>query len=151
MIAGRACFTVVALVSACHGWGHPPNDGALTTTTGSSKVERRFLSAEYDDWEPSLAVGPGEAVYVIAARNVRQPGDSSLRVKTALWSSRDGGASFGPSTFSRADQPDSVTYYGHYGGLAIDESGALHVSWSEGSGHIGNGNGGTWYARWDGK
>lgn len=66
--------------------------------------------------------------------------------------STDGGRSWSPEV--RLSPPEGLDgIYGEYGGIEIDDDGVLHVTWSDGVGHISRpgGRGGTWYARWDGR
>jgi hypothetical protein len=92
-----------------------------------------------------VARGDGE-VYVVWTDDRDGP--------VSVWAkhSTDGGETWSRDVkLSQPNQPDTAGYYGHYGGIAIDRTGALHATWSEGRGTPGTGRGGTWYAKWDGK
>jgi hypothetical protein len=70
-----------------------------------------------------------------------------------LWArqSPDGGTTWSDEV--QLSRPEGMPgIYGEYGGIGIDRQGAVHVTWAEGTGHIGRpaGQGGVWYARWDG-
>ena len=80
-------------------------------------LRRMMLSrSEDNDWEPSVAVGPNAAVYVTAIRS------DAARERAVIWSSHDGGRSFGSATM-----PDST---GGQGDVRVktDDNGTIYVS-----------------------
>jgi len=80
-------------------------------------LRRTMLSRSQDnDWEPSVAVGPNAAVYVTAIRS------DTARARAVIWSSHDGGRSFGSATMT-----DST---GGQGDVRVktDDNGTIYVS-----------------------
>src|SRR5262245_55973498 len=86
------------------------------------EIERRFLSGQEDDWEPSVAVGSDGQVIVAATRRFSEGNDSAMR--TVVWISEDGGTTFGPGTVA----VPGARFQGD-ARVKADRNGVIHLSW----------------------
>lgn len=106
----------------------------------------RAASHDHADTAVPDVVAADTLVYVVWADDRAGP--------YSVWAKRstDGGRSWSPDVrLSQPGQSRESGYFGHYGGSAIDDQGRLVTVWSEGTGKIWlTGQGGTWYARWNG-
>lgn len=117
-------------------WSAPHRIGDITHASGAGAA---------DVFYPMIAAD-GDGLVYVAWFDDR---DGVIHVRAAR--SMDGGRSWSPDVRLSPDQGLSGIY-GEYGGIGIDAQGRVHVTWSDGSGHISRGgHGGTWYARWDGR
>jgi hypothetical protein len=80
----------------------PIRRGFALAASGGSKVDRRLLSGNADDWEPSVALGGDNSVHIIATRNLG--GQPTTNASTVIWSSYNGGKTFGLATETVAEQ-----------------------------------------------
>jgi hypothetical protein len=123
------------------------DEGATwSTPTVLSDADRPSSGDKADHFYPMIAAS-GDGLVYVAWFDDR---DGPMNV----WAKRstDGGISWSPDVrLSRAEGMAGI--YGEYGGIGVDAHGVLHVTWSDGSGHVGSpgAKGGTWYARWDGR
>lgn len=86
-------------------------------------VIRTFLSGDADDWEPTLAVAPGNAITVMTGRRV-PPADPAAgfgELAIVTWSSADGGETFGPAQVHARGGGDER--------VVADSTGTLRASW----------------------
>jgi photosystem II stability/assembly factor-like uncharacterized protein len=118
-------------------------DGGITWSNPQEITRaQRARSGDRSDAGTPVVVARGDGeLYVVWTDDRDGP--------VSVWAkhSTDGGKSWSRDVkLSQPSQPDTAGYYGHYGGVAIDASGALHATWSEGKGTPGKGRGGTWYA-----
>jgi BNR repeat protein len=92
----------------------------------SASATAQMLAASTNCWEPALAVGPRERVYVVAGQRNGPPGSKDFDQKQVLWRSLDGGATF--------EGPWAVSREGHRHGdqrIAVDRDGTVYVSYMD--------------------
>ena len=83
-----------------------------------------MLPSSIDCWEPAIAVGPREQVYIVAGQRSGPPGSTEFDQKQVLWRSLDGGSTFeGPWLISaegsrQADQR-----------IAVDRNGTISIAY----------------------
>ena len=85
-----------------------------------------MLPSSVDCWEPALAVGPREQVYVVAGQRRGTPGSKEFDQQQVLWRSFDGGATF--------EGPWPVDAGGHLQGdqrIAVDRHGTIFVAYMD--------------------
>lgn len=89
-----------------------------------------LLSGPEHDWEPALAAGPDQTVYVTAGRRSPRPdggvGGAPFEQRIVIWRSRDAGVTW--------EGPWPVSEAGAFQGdqrVAVDDSGNVHVSYME--------------------
>src|SRR5262245_10788791 len=86
----------------------------------------QMLAASTNCWEPALAVGPRERVYIVAGQRSGPPGSKDFDQKQVLWRSLDGGTTF--------EGPWPVSTEGHRHGdqrIAVDREGIVYVSYMD--------------------
>lgn len=134
-VGATASQTEGAHASAIAGAGvavqHPA--GAAGPCAGS-RLKCLFLSAETDDWEPSLALGGDDSVHIVATRmgaSIAVPGPGHFaRNRGVIWSSVDGGETFRPAVQPAADQFDID---GGDPRIKSDARGNVYASWISGN------------------
>jgi hypothetical protein len=99
-----ALLAALVLLVACSAAQRPESDEARAGTG----VFRQVLSRGTNDWEPSLAVGPGQSVHLSASRSTALPavapgGQPGRQMHTVVWSSEDGGRTFAPPVVPAPD------------------------------------------------
>lgn len=118
----RAAAAVCAVGLTVAAMTQPP---LLVQACGAEPpIVRRYLSSGTNDWEPSLGIGPHNAVYVSATRARERGADSGRATNTVVWSSSDGGDTFAPARvlFAGGDwQADAR--------VVVDGNGVVYVSW----------------------
>ena len=85
-----------------------------------------MLPSSTDCFEPAIAVGPREQVYIVAGRRSGPPGSKEFDQKQVLWRSLDGGGTF--------EGPWPLTTEGHREGdqrLAVDRDGTIYVTYMD--------------------
>jgi hypothetical protein len=124
------------------------DDGSTWSEPTVVSAAPRPQSADLADHDFPQITAAGEGlVYVVWVDDRSGPPN--------LWAARstDGGRTWNAQArISRTDRDGMVGYYGDYGGVGIDSSGALHVAWGEGKrlapGAGGDSKGETWHATW---
>jgi photosystem II stability/assembly factor-like uncharacterized protein len=84
-----------------------------------------MLPSSTDCWEPAIAVGPRDQVYIVAGHRTA-PGSATFDQKQVLWRSRDGGVTF--------EGPWTVTTDGHREAdqrIAVDRNGTIYVTYMD--------------------
>jgi BNR repeat-like domain len=92
----------------------------------SASTTAQMLASSTDCWEPALAMGPRERVYVVAGQRTGPPGSKDFDQKQVLWRSLDGGARF--------EGPWPVSTEGHRHGdqrIAVDREGTIYVTYMD--------------------
>jgi hypothetical protein len=86
----------------------------------------RMLPSSKDCFEPAIAVGPRDQIYIVAGRRSGPLGSDEFDQKQVLWRSRDRGATFeGP-------WPVSIDGYTHADQrIAVDRDGTIYVSYMD--------------------
>jgi hypothetical protein len=97
-----------------------------TSTWRSAPTPELQLPSSTDCWEPALAVGPREQVYIVAGQRSGTSGSNTFDQRQVLWRSHDGGITFeGPWTLDTA---------GHLQGdqrIAVDRAGTIYVTYMD--------------------
>src|SRR5580765_6452125 len=78
----------------------------------------QMLPSSIECWEPALAVGPREQVYIVAGHRTAPTSSKDFDQVQVLWRSRDGGATF--------EGPRPIDTDGHRQGderIAVDRNG----------------------------
>jgi hypothetical protein len=135
-----------------------------STSWRSASTLELVLPSSTDCWEPALAVGPREQVYIVADHGyplvaAREKGrvcvvwvdDRRGALDTFARCSTDSAKTWGADILlsNRIDgaaykSPQGFTsIYGHYGGAAISSSGRLFAVWAEGEREYRTGN--VWF------
>ena len=97
-----------------------------TPTWRSAPTPALMLPSSTDCWEPAIAVGPREQVYIVAGQRSGPPGSKEFDQRQVLWRSLDGGTTFeGPWPLSieghrQADQR-----------IAVDRAGTIYASYMD--------------------
>ena len=105
---------------------------AATTQTPTSVSGRSaptsalMLPSSTDCWEPAIAVGPREQVYIVAGQRRGATTSKEFDQQQVLWRSLDGGATF--------EGPWLLDAEGHRQGdqrIAVDRDGTIYVSYMD--------------------
>ena len=85
-----------------------------------------MLPSSTDCWEPAIAVGPQEQVYVVAGQRTGAPASKEFDQRQVLWRSLDGGRTF--------EGPWTLTAEGHRQAdqrIAVDRDGTIYASYMD--------------------
>ncbi len=102
---------------------------AQTSTSISARsapTPARMLPSSTDCWEPALAVGPREQVYVVAGQRRGATASKEFDQQQVLWRSLDGGATF--------EGPWLLDAEGHRQGdqrIAVDRDGTIYATYMD--------------------
>lgn len=140
-VAPVASAAAWAPASQREGGRAPANAGAAverpagpSDACADSRFKCRFLSAETDDWEPSLALGGDGSVHIVATRMgaaIAVPGPGHFaRNAGVVWSSLDGGETFHPAV---QPAPDQFDFDGGDPRIKSDTQGNVYASWISGN------------------
>jgi BNR repeat-like domain len=97
-----------------------------STSWRSASTLELVLPSSTDCWEPALAVGPREQVYIVAGQRNGPLGSKEFDQRQVLWRSLDGGATF--------EGPWPLSTEGHRHGdqrIAVDRDGTIYASYMD--------------------
>ena len=92
----------------------------------SAQSIERMLPSSTDCWEPAIAVGPREQIYIVAGQRSGPLGSKEFNQKQVLWRSLDRGATF--------EGPWPVSIEGDLHGdqrIAVDRDGTIYVTYMD--------------------
>ncbi|MGH9387823.1 MAG: sialidase family protein [Vicinamibacterales bacterium] len=92
----------------------------------SAPTLERMLPSSTNCWEPAIAVGPREQVYIVAGQRSAPLGSKEFDQRQVLWRSLDGGATF--------EGPWPLSAEGHRQGdqrIAVDRDGTIYAAYME--------------------
>ena len=98
----------------------------LPDTARSTPSIERMLPSSTDCWEPAIAVGPHEQIYIVAGRRTAPSGSKEFDQRQVLWRSLDRGATF--------EGPWPITVEGHRHAdqrIAVDRDGTIYISYMD--------------------
>jgi photosystem II stability/assembly factor-like uncharacterized protein len=97
-----------------------------TSSSRSAPTLALMLPSSTDGWEPALAVGPREQVYIVAGQRNGPLRSKGFDQRQVLWRSLDGGVTY--------EGPWPVSTEGHRHGdqrIAVDRAGTIYVSYMD--------------------
>ncbi|HEU4891967.1 MAG TPA: sialidase family protein [Vicinamibacterales bacterium] len=97
-----------------------------TSTWRSAPALELMLPSSTDCWEPAIAIGPREQVYIVAGQRSGTPGSKEFDQRQVLWRSLDGGATF--------EGPWPLSTEGRLQGdqrIAVDRGGTIYVTYMD--------------------
>lgn len=92
----------------------------------SAPALAQMLPSSTDCWEPAIAVGPQDQVYIVAGQRSGGKGSKEFDQRQVLWRSRDGGVTF--------EGPWPIATEGYRHGdqrIAVDRDGTIYVSYMD--------------------
>ena len=118
---------IVALVGlGIAAMAQTPPTSPPSTPWQPAPAQALMLPASTDCWEPAIAVGPRDEVYIVAGQRSGPPGAKEFDQRQVLWRSLDGGATF--------EGPWALTTEGHRHAdqrIAVDRDGTIYVSYMD--------------------
>lgn len=99
---------------------------APSTSWRSAATPARMLPSSTDCWEPAIALGPREQVYIVAGQRRGALNSEEFDQQQVLWRSLDGGATLeGPWPLDRAGHRQSDQR------IAVDRDGTINVTYMD--------------------
>ncbi len=117
MNASRLIATLLTLAAA----GVPQ-----PSTWRSAPTSALMLPSSTDCWEPALALGPRDEIYIVAGQRSGATASKEFDQRQVLWRSLDGGATF--------EGPWPIDTAGHRQGdqrIAVDRAGTIYVTYMD--------------------